>query len=89
MEVFDVFSDFYKRGNQEELSLQDFLMGCREDPTMHATAAERMISAVGEPEIIDTLIDQCQCSLWPDIHLDGSTDVRPQTAATRSWQRRK
>ena len=58
MEVFEVFSDFYKRGNQEELSLQDFLMECREDPTMHATAAERMITAVSEPEIIDTSADQ-------------------------------
>ncbi len=58
MEVFDVFSDLYSRGNQDELSLQDFLLGCREDPMMHATAAERMISAVGEPEIIDTSTDQ-------------------------------
>ncbi|MDD9929030.1 MAG: PrkA family serine protein kinase, partial [Rhodospirillaceae bacterium] len=58
MEVFDVFSDFYSRGNQDELSLQDFLLGCREDPMMHATAAERMIAAVGEPEIIDTSADQ-------------------------------
>jgi serine protein kinase len=58
MEVFDVFSDFYSRGNQDELSLQDFLLGCREEPMMHATAAERMIAAVGEPEIIDTSADQ-------------------------------
>ena len=57
MEVFDVFSDLYSRGNQDELSLQDFLLGCREDPMMHATSAERMIAAVGEPEIIDTSSD--------------------------------
>jgi serine protein kinase len=58
MEVFDIFSDLYKRGSQDELSLQDFLLGCREDPMMHATAAERMIAAVGEPEVIDTSADQ-------------------------------
>ncbi len=58
MEVFDVFSEYYNRDSQEELSLQDYLLGCRENPTMHASLAERMIAAVGEPEIIDTSTNQ-------------------------------
>ena len=58
MEVFDLYSEQYSRGKQEEMSLQDFLLGCRDDPIMHADTAERMIAAIGEPEIIDTSADQ-------------------------------
>ena len=32
------------------MSLTDFLEGCRDDPGMTATAAERMIAAIGEPD---------------------------------------
>ncbi|MEE8292931.1 MAG: PrkA family serine protein kinase, partial [Kiloniellales bacterium] len=57
-EVFDLFSDIYAREKQEEMSLQDYLLACREDPSMYATAAERMIAAVGEPNLIDTAKDE-------------------------------
>jgi serine protein kinase len=57
-EVFDLFSDIYGREKQEEMSLQDYLLACREDPSMYATAAERMIAAVGEPNLIDTAKDE-------------------------------
>ncbi len=58
MEVFDLFSENYTRSKQEDLSLQDYLLGCRDDPMMHAGTAERLISAIGEPELIDTSMDQ-------------------------------
>jgi serine protein kinase len=53
-EVFDIFSELYEREKQEEMSLQDYLLACRDDATMYATAAERMIAAIGEPKLIDT-----------------------------------
>ena len=56
-DVFDVFSEMYAREKHEEMSLQAFLMGCRDDPLMYATAAERMIAAIGEPELVDTSAD--------------------------------
>jgi len=56
-DVFDVFSEMYAREKHEEMSLQAFLMGCRDDPLMYATAAERMIAAIGEPELVDTSSD--------------------------------
>jgi serine protein kinase len=40
------------------MSLQDYLLACRDDPTLYATAAERMIAAIGEPEMVDTSNDQ-------------------------------
>ncbi|MDP6691728.1 MAG: PrkA family serine protein kinase [Alphaproteobacteria bacterium] len=57
MNVFQAFTDEYQRQAAEELSLQDYLQGCREDPMMYASAAERMIAAIGEEEVIDTSSD--------------------------------
>ncbi len=57
MNVFQAFTDEYHRQAAKELSLQDYLQGCREDPMMYASAAERMIAAIGEEEVIDTSTD--------------------------------
>jgi serine protein kinase len=57
MNVFSMFSEQYNRAQFEELSLQDYLLACRDDPLMYATAAERMIAAIGEPELVDTSSD--------------------------------
>jgi serine protein kinase len=57
-EVFDIFSELYEREKQEEMSLQDYLLACREDARMYATSAERMISAIGEAKLIDTAKDE-------------------------------
>ena len=57
MNVFQAFTDEYHRQAAEELSLQDYLQGCREDPMMYASAAERMIAAIGEEEVVDTSTD--------------------------------
>ncbi|MSU91456.1 PrkA family serine protein kinase [Rhodobacteraceae bacterium 2CG4] len=58
MEVFTRFSEAYDRLRVDEMSLQDYLLGCREDPSMRATAAERMITAIGKPTLVDTSQDQ-------------------------------
>ncbi len=55
--VFDLFATIYQKEKQDEMSLQEYLEGCRDDATMHAGAAERMIAAIGEPEIFDTSTD--------------------------------
>ena len=57
-DVFDLFAEIYSREKQEELSLQEYLLGCREDPDMYASAPERMIAAIGEPKLIDTSADE-------------------------------
>jgi serine protein kinase len=56
-EVVEAFSEAYARRHQEEMSLQDYLHGCRDNPMMHSSAAERMLAAIGEPEVIDTSTD--------------------------------
>jgi serine protein kinase len=55
--VFSMFSSAYARERREVMSLTDYLEGCRDDPSMYSTAAERMIAAIGEPKIIDTSKD--------------------------------
>jgi serine protein kinase len=56
-DVFDLFSEIYDRERREDMSLQDYLFACRDDPMMYATAAERMIAAIGEPRMVDTSCD--------------------------------
>jgi serine protein kinase len=59
-DVFDLYSSLFESRKQTELSLRDYLTLCREKPTTFANAAERMIAAIGEPEVIDTSTDPRQ-----------------------------
>ncbi|HEY9580590.1 MAG TPA: PrkA family serine protein kinase [Rhizorhapis sp.] len=57
----DLFSEYtrnYEARRQAEISLEEYLRGCRGDPMMYASAPERLLAAIGEPEIIDTSHDQ-------------------------------
>ncbi len=56
-DVFELYSDLFESGKQTELSLRDYLNLCRDDPTTFANAAERLLAAIGEPEVIDTSAD--------------------------------
>ncbi|MDJ0607775.1 MAG: PrkA family serine protein kinase [Kiloniellales bacterium] len=58
MDVFDLYAEIYDETKQEEMSLQDYLLGCRDNPLWYANAAERMVSAIGEPELIDSSTDE-------------------------------
>ncbi|PWS34882.1 PrkA family serine protein kinase [Falsiroseomonas bella] len=56
----DVFSGYardYDRRRDAEMSLQEYLEGCRSDPGMFASAPERILAAIGEPELVDTAKD--------------------------------
>ncbi len=57
MNLFDSFRERYVAARDEEMSLLDYLSLCREDPLAYASAAERMLAAIGEPEVIDTRND--------------------------------
>jgi serine protein kinase len=53
-DIFSLFSSAYARERRETMSLNDYLEGCRNDPGMTASAAERMITAIGDPVVVDT-----------------------------------
>ena len=57
MSIFDHFQARYEASKDEELSLQDFLSLCKDDKSAYANAAERLLMAIGEPEVIDTAQD--------------------------------
>ena len=56
-DVFDLYSTLFESRRQTEMSLRDYLTLCRETPTTFANAAERMLAAIGEPQVIDTSTD--------------------------------
>src|SRR5687767_4738549 len=56
-EIFDIYSQAYDRQKQAVMPLKDFLEGCRKDPSMYATTAERMLKAIGEPKMVNTADD--------------------------------
>ncbi|MEV9163355.1 PrkA family serine protein kinase, partial [Klebsiella pneumoniae] len=57
MDVISNFAARYERTREEELSLEDYLDICKRDPQAYASAAERMLTAIGEPKMIDTRND--------------------------------
>jgi len=56
-QLFSRSQQTYEAQRQQEMSLLDYLELCRKDPMAFATAAERLVAAIGEPEVIDTSKD--------------------------------
>ncbi|MFM2481120.1 PrkA family serine protein kinase [Celerinatantimonas sp. YJH-8] len=57
MSIFNHYLQRYEQSRYEELSLEQYLQLCQEDPSVYASAAERLLMAIGEPEYIDTAKD--------------------------------
>ncbi|GIU34725.1 PrkA family serine protein kinase [Shewanella colwelliana] len=57
MGIFEHYQQRYEKKLDEEYSLQDFLAICKEDRIAYASAAERLLIAIGDPEVIDTSKD--------------------------------
>ncbi|HTZ78470.1 MAG TPA: PrkA family serine protein kinase [Stellaceae bacterium] len=56
-ELFSLFSRLYEAEKETEMSLEDYLKSCAREPMAYASAAERMLAAIGEPQMIDTSQD--------------------------------
>src|ERR1700688_3592222 len=57
LDVFDLFNRDYSREQLETMSLRDWLLAARDDKMLYASPSERMISAMGEAELVDTAQD--------------------------------
>src|SRR5271170_2289255 len=55
--IFSLYSRLYDTRREVELSLEDYLRKCSDDPSFYAGAAERMLKAIGEPAMVDTSQD--------------------------------
>lgn len=56
-DIFSQYSTRYDRTREEEFTIQEYLELCKKDPSAYATASERMLMAIGEPELVDTRHD--------------------------------
>jgi serine protein kinase len=56
-DLFTSFAQIYDQRRETEMSLMDYLEGCKSDPMMFASAPERILAAIGEPEMVDTAKD--------------------------------
>ncbi|MDG5501404.1 PrkA family serine protein kinase [Marinobacter sp. BGYM27] len=64
MSILQHFKNRYDSTQEEECSLEEYLEICKQDPSAYATAAERMLMAIGEPELIDTSRDSRQSRIF-------------------------
>src|SRR6187551_882534 len=56
--VLEQFRSNYSATQAEEMSVEEYLDLCRREPATYASAAERMIAGIGEPELVDTRNEQ-------------------------------
>ncbi|RYF53680.1 MAG: PrkA family serine protein kinase, partial [Comamonadaceae bacterium] len=57
MDAISSFTARYARSREEEMSIDEYLAECKRDPMVYAAAAQRMLAAIGEPEMVDTRND--------------------------------
>ena len=57
MSIFARYQSRYEASQEEEMSVQEYLDLCKSDPTAYASVAERMLIAIGEPQLLDTRLE--------------------------------
>jgi serine protein kinase len=55
--IFANFQTRFEDTQEEEYSIEEYLDLCKNDPSVYASAAERILLAIGEPDLIDTSSD--------------------------------
>lgn len=63
-DVFSLATAMRDRHRETEMSLAEYLEACRTDPSCYASAAERMLKAIGEPVMVDTSRDPRQSRIF-------------------------
>ncbi|CDN46338.1 PrkA family serine protein kinase [Neorhizobium galegae] len=55
--LFDAFTRNYEARRETDMSIAEYLAICKKDPMAYANAAERLLAAIGEPQMVDTAKD--------------------------------
>ena len=55
--LFNAFARTFEARSESDMSTAEYLEPCRDDPLRYANAAERLLAAIGEPQMIDTARD--------------------------------
>ena len=56
-DITKLFKENYSATKKERISILDYLNLCKTDTMAYATAGERMVAAIGEPQKVDTSND--------------------------------
>ena len=56
-DIFTAYARTFEAHREAEMSLADYLDACKQDPLVYSTATERLLAAIGEPEMVDTSKD--------------------------------
>ncbi|GAB2934294.1 PrkA family serine protein kinase [Rheinheimera gaetbuli] len=57
MSIFEHYKSRYEAAKEEEYTIQEFLALCKDDKSCYASASERLLMAIGEPQLTDTAQD--------------------------------
>ena len=71
--LFDSYARAFEARRETIMSLQEYLDGCKTDPMMYAGPHERLLAAIGEPEMVDSSKD----SRMSRIHGNRTIRVYP------------
>ncbi|RUM24323.1 PrkA family serine protein kinase [Rhizobium vallis] len=55
--VFDAFTRSYEARRETDMSVAEYLDLCKKEPIAYANATERLLAAIGEPQMVDTAKD--------------------------------
>ncbi|MDB5400339.1 MAG: PrkA domain protein [Rhodopila sp.] len=56
-DIFSAYAKTFEAHREAEMSLAEYLDACKKDPLVYSTATERLLAAIGEPEMVDTSKD--------------------------------
>jgi serine protein kinase len=56
-DLFDSYARAFDSRRETLMTVAEYLEGCRADPLMYASPHERLLAAIGEPEMVDTSKD--------------------------------
>jgi len=56
-DLFDSYTKAFETRRETVMTIQEYLEGCKKDPLMFAGPHERLLAAIGEPEMVDTSRD--------------------------------
>ena len=80
--IVEGFKLQYAREQESELSLEEYLNLAKSDPMAYASPAERMLAAIGEPEVVDTRNDPRLSACFPT----GPSGAIQRSRSSTAWR---
>ncbi len=56
-DLFDTYARTFEARRETVMTVAEYLKGCKSDPLMYASPHERLLAAIGEPQMVDTAKD--------------------------------